>query len=247
MNENNKQNISIFKRILPWLLTVIAVAIDQITKIIVVNYNTAQSIANGVDPTSKFSWLTRNPVELVGDWLRVILVYNDSAIFGMDFGLPDDYRQIILVISTLIAISVITIFFTRIKPEKLFPRALLGLVIGGGIGNLIDRVFGYIIHRGEWKLLFKPGVVDWIDAGIPEGVFGVGNRLAWYTFNMADAFAICSMILLIIYILFAKDSDIFKGSKKKDENKTPVNVVETKENDISEDNSADNTEESTEV
>jgi signal peptidase II len=213
MNDN-KQNLSLFKKFFPWLLTILAVAIDQITKIIVVNYNTAQSIAHGYNPTADATWLSENPLQLVGEWLQVNLLYNDAAIFGLDFGIPDDYRQIILIISTLIAIGVIVIFYNRIKPQKLFPRAMLALVIGGGVGNLIDRIFGHIIHRGEWKLLFEPGVVDWIDTGIPAGVFGLEKRLWWYIFNMADAFAICSMILLLLYIIFTKDSDLFKHKKK---------------------------------
>ncbi len=213
----NKQNVNLFKKLFPWLLTVLAVTIDQITKIIVVNYNTAQSIAHGYNPTADYTWLSRNPLQLIGEWLQVNLLYNDAAIFGLDFGIPDDYRQILLIISTLIAIGVIIIFYNRIKPQKLFPRAMLAMVIGGGVGNLIDRIFGYIIHRGEWKLLFEPGVVDWIDAGIPAGVFGLEKRLWWYTFNMADAFAICSMILLLLYIIFTRDSDLFKHKKKTDQ------------------------------
>jgi signal peptidase II len=215
MNENNPQSVSVFKKILPWLATTVAIVIDQISKILVMNYNTAQSIANGYEVESLYTWLRDNPIELIGNWLRVILVYNNAAIFGIDFGIPDDYQQLILVITTIIAIGVIILFYNWIKPQKLFPRILLGLIIGGAMGNLIDRVFGNILYLGEWKLMFKPGVVDWIDAGIPAGVFGLEERLPWYTFNMADSFITVSIILLLIYIIFTKDTDLFKHRGKK--------------------------------
>jgi signal peptidase II len=215
MNENNQKNVSPLKKIIPWLATTLAIVIDQISKILVMNYNTAQSIANGYNPEELYTWLKQNPIELIGNWLRVILVYNNAAIFGIDFGLPDDYQQLILVITTIIAIGVIILFYNWIKPQKLFPRILLGLIIGGALGNLIDRVFGNILYLGEWKLMFKPGVVDWIDAGIPAGVFGLEERLSWYTFNMADSFITVSIILLLFYIIFTNDTDLFKHRGKK--------------------------------
>jgi signal peptidase II len=215
MNQKNNQNVSVFKKFIPWLAMIIAIATDQITKIIIMNYNISQSIANGYDPFSKFStWLSRNPVEIIGDWLKVILVYNDAAIFGMDFGLPDEYQQLVLIITTIVAVGIIILFYNWIRPDKVFPRVLLGLIIGGALGNLIDRVFGNIIYRGEWKLFFEPGVVDWIDAGIPQGVFGLEQRMGWFIFNMADSFITVSIILLLIYIIFTRDSDLFKHKDK---------------------------------
>ena len=77
---------------------------------------------------------------------------------------------------------------------------MFGLIIGGAIGNLFDRLFGWIFYKGEWKFIFKQGVVDWIDTGIPKGIFGLENGWRWYTFNMADAFVTVSMILLLFYI-----------------------------------------------
>jgi signal peptidase II len=56
----------------------------------------------------------------------------------------------------------------------------LGLLLGGALGNLIDRVrLGY--------------VVDFVDAGI--------GSLRWYTFNVADASISCAIVLLLIVAL----------------------------------------------
>ncbi len=240
MNQNNNQNVSVFKKFIPWLSMIFVILTDQITKIIVMNYNTSQSIANGYDPYSEFStWLSRNPVEIIGDWLKVILVYNDAAIFGMDFGLPEEYQQLILIITTIVAVGIIILFYNWIKPNKVFPRVLLGLIIGGALGNLIDRIFGNIIYRGEWKLFFEPGVVDWIDAGIPKGIFGLEQRMGWFIFNMADSFITVSIILLLIYIIFTRDADLFKHKDKKSGSTEVESTVQDSKTDTEFENNED--------
>jgi lipoprotein signal peptidase len=212
---------SIFKKLLPWILTIVAIIIDQVTKIFVVRFNDPQSLANGYNLDKETTWLSKNPINVIGEWLRISLGYNDAAIFGSTLGLPGEYRQYILMGITAIAIVVIILFFTRIKSDKLFPRACFGLIIGGAIGNFIDRIFGYILYKGECKLFFEKGVVDWIDAGFPFELYKntwLNDLLPyhrWFTFNMADSFITVSIILLLIYIIATRDTDIFKESKRK--------------------------------
>jgi signal peptidase II len=99
---------------------------------------------------------------------------------GAAFGLFDDHTSVLIGISTLGAIAVIASFFYTDKLPFLHgtgAKIVLGLVLGGIIGNLIDRIrLGY--------------VTDFIDVGI------------WPTFNLADSAVVIGILSLIYLILF---------------------------------------------
>lgn len=202
-----EKQVSKFKRFLPIILSLVIIISDQITKILVVNYNNTH---NNALMSSSSNW-----IKVIGDWFRIRLGYNNNAIFGLNFGLPDEYKQYILIATTLIAAIVIIIFYTRVKSNKMYPRVCLGLIMGGAFGNLTDRIFGHILYEGKFQLFFEKGVVDWIDAGIPNGVFGLENGWRWYTFNIADSCITVSIILLLIYFIFSKNVDFFIEKNKK--------------------------------
>jgi lipoprotein signal peptidase len=290
---NEKKANTFTKIILPIIIILCVIAADQITKIAVVKYNDSKAIEEGDNPNSgdlNPTWLSYNPVNILGDWLRINLVYNDSAIFGMNFGLPeailsnnikadefenkvlnnvseyhkktllenyikDEDKQvyilkkgiekqveqklisiikpygyitpvkyIILIGLTSLSTIIVIFILTRIKPERLMPKILISFIIGGAFGNLIDRIFGYITLKGEMKLFFMNGVVDWIDMGLPAGVFGLERRLPWAFYNIADSCLTISIILLLLYVIFSKKSnDIFISRKKKEKD----NIVTT--------------------
>jgi signal peptidase II len=128
-----------------------------------------------LDQSVKF-FIERNfplhkPVEVVGNYLRITLVYNPGIAFGLNFG--DNFPY------TLIAI-LITIFviYLAIKEVSYLSFFAYCLIIGGALGNLFDRIF-----RGF--------VVDFIDVGINE-------NLRWFVFNIADSVITIAIFLLII-------------------------------------------------
>jgi signal peptidase II len=128
-----------------------------------------------LDQSVKF-FIERNfplhkPVEVVGNYLRITLVYNPGIAFGLNFG--DNFPY------TLIAI-LITIFviYLAIKEVSYLSFLAYCLIIGGALGNLFDRIF-----RGF--------VVDFIDVGINE-------NLRWFVFNIADSVITIAIFLLII-------------------------------------------------
>jgi signal peptidase II len=128
-----------------------------------------------LDQSVKF-FIERNfplhkPVEVVGNYLRITLVYNPGIAFGLNFGDSFPY--------TLIAI-LITIFviYLAIKEVSYLSFFAYCLIIGGALGNLFDRIF-----RGF--------VVDFIDVGINE-------NLRWFVFNIADSVITIAIFLLII-------------------------------------------------
>jgi signal peptidase II len=132
-----------------------------------------------VDQLTK-SWLVANvapggAIEIVGDWLRLIHGRNDGGLFGLFGG-----SAAVLAIASLGVIGLIVAYHARAKPNVVLSIAL-GLLLGGAIGNLIDRIrYGY--------------VVDFVDAGI--------GTIRFYTFNVADSAISFAILLLILLALF---------------------------------------------
>ena len=132
-----------------------------------------------VDQLTK-SWLVANvepggAIAIVGDWLRLIHGRNDGGLFGLFGG-----SAAVLAIASLGVIGLIVAYHARSKPNVVLSIAL-GLLLGGAIGNLIDRIrFGYVI--------------DFVDAGI--------GTLRFYTFNVADSAISIAILLLILLALF---------------------------------------------
>ena len=116
------------------------------------------------------------PVPLIGDLVRIWLIHNTGALFGL-------FRdQAVLFAAGSIAVIALIIWFhpRAVASHGALATLALGLLLGGAIGNLIDRVrFGYVI--------------DFVDLGIGEWRF--------YTFNVADAAISTSLLLLILMAL----------------------------------------------
>ena len=126
------------------------------------------------------AWLVANvqpgeAIEIVGDWLRLIHGRNDGGLFGLFGG-----SAALLAIASLGVIGLIVAYHARSRPNIVLTIAL-GLLLGGAIGNLLDRIrYGY--------------VVDFVDAGI--------GTLRFYTFNVADSAISIAILLLILLALF---------------------------------------------
>ena len=115
------------------------------------------------------------PVEVIGDWVQLRLVYNTGAAFGLHLGVWS--RWIFLVIAVL-AVVLLYRLARSSSPRDLVRQVACGLVAGGAAGNLVDR-----IRSAE-------GVVDFIDVGV--------GATRWPTFNGADMGVSCGAIALAI-------------------------------------------------
>ena len=126
------------------------------------------------------AWLVANVspgevLEVLGDWVRLIFSQNSGALFGL-------FRDnaVLFGIVSLAVIGLIVAYHGR-AGRSLYMSIALGLLLGGAIGNLIDRLrLGY--------------VVDFIDIGIGDWRF--------YTFNLADSAISLAILLLIGAALF---------------------------------------------
>ena len=177
------------KKFLPYLIAVISLFADQITKYLVVNlmkYEGAEIVI----------W---------GKYIKLHYITNAGAIFGLFNDVSPDMlwiKNIVLSLSTIIALVVVIYFFYSIKSERTVARCFVGLIIGGAIGNLLDRLFGHIIFHGDFTFFYGK-VVDFIEVGIE-------NVYTWPIFNVADAAITVGVILLLIYIFQKRKERIFR-------------------------------------
>ena len=119
------------------------------------------------------------PVPVIGDLVRLIYSQNRGGIFGL-FG----DSATLLGLASLGVIALIVIYMARegVRNHWLLTVAL-GLLLGGAIGNLIDRLtFAYVL--------------DWVDMGI--------GAWRWYTFNVADAAISTSLLLFLVIGVFGE-------------------------------------------
>ncbi len=138
-------------------LAAVIVVTDQLTKAWIVS-----TLAPG------------DSISVVGDYLRLVYGQNNGALFGL-------FREsaVLFGLASLFVIGLIVVYHAR-SGRSLYMSVVLGLLLGGAIGNLIDRLrLGY--------------VVDFVDAGL-------GN-IRFYTFNVADSAISFAILFLILAAL----------------------------------------------
>ena len=121
--------------------------------------------------------LAHRPVPLLGDWLSFQLVYNPGAAFGIHVG---DYSRWVFMALAVVALVVLGSMVRQTDGSQPGRLTALGLVCGGAVGNLIDRVTS------------ARGVVDFIDVWI--------GPFHWPTFNVADMAVSCGAVLLALIL-----------------------------------------------
>jgi len=173
-------------KLLPFVLAVVVIVLDQITKMLIVRYIPLYTIG----------------CQFLGDFLRIIHVANTGVAFSMGADWSLIMRAIMFrAVPTIVIGLVVVVYFRNNEFTKLQRWCIAG-IIGGGIGNLIDRFF-----RAE-------GVVDFIDVKF-YGLFGLER---WPTFNVADsAVVVCGILLLISFIITSVREE--KKAKANKENK----------------------------
>lgn len=147
-------------------VALVIAAADQLTKLWIVDYFAARPTAgNALSVT---------------DFFNLVLIGNSGMSFGL-FNTGNRIHTLGLTIVAVIIVAALIVWLRRVG--HLFLAVAIGLVIGGAIGNFIDRVW-----RGA--------VVDFLD-------FHLGTW-HWYAFNLADS-AICIGVgLMLIDSLLAR-------------------------------------------
>ncbi len=138
----------------------------------------------------------RVPVRIAGDWLLLRIVYNPGAAFGIHVG---PHSRWVFMGLAIVALTVLGTMVYRTLPSQWFRITALGLVCGGAVGNLVDRVRS------------ARGVVDFIDVWI--------GPLNWPTFNVADMAVTCGAIALAVVLWH-------EGRQESQPGAGPANVAE---------------------
>jgi signal peptidase II len=138
-----------------WITAVLILLIDQGSKYIV-----------------KTTMTLYESIPVIPNIFHLTYIENPGAAFGLLAN-----QRVFFVIITVIILTTIIYFYYKLKGENLILRVALGMVVGGAIGNLIDR-------------LRIGAVTDFLDFRI------------WPVFNIADSAIVVGMIYLAYQIIF---------------------------------------------
>ena len=116
------------------------------------------------------------PIPALGEYF----VFEHVDNYGAAFGILQNQGMLFVVIAVVVAIAIL-LYVRYLPTEHSFVRILLGLQLGGAVGNLVDR-----INQGF--------VTDFVKMGIP-GVY------YWPNYNIADSSIVIGVIALGIYII----------------------------------------------
>jgi signal peptidase II len=134
-----------------------------------------------LDQATKFLVIRKLPlyedVPLISGLLSLQHVRNSGAVFGFLSGTSIPGKPYLFAVMSAVALAALTYYARTIPREERLPRFALSLVIGGAIGNLIDRVrFGYVVDfvKMYWE-----------------------NHV-WPNYNVADSAISIGLVLLVI-------------------------------------------------
>ena len=138
-----KKNISTFL-----ILVIIALLIDQVSKLLIVSYLTP------FEP----------PLNIVGSLLRFKLTYNPYSVFSISFG-----PNVLYYVFSIVGLIVLTYMALTFKDK--IGVVVFGFIVGGAIGNIIDRVrLDYVIDFIDMGI----GNLRWFTYNLADAFITVG-------------------------------------------------------------------------
>ncbi|HEX2868512.1 MAG TPA: signal peptidase II [Ignavibacteriales bacterium] len=164
------------------------VIIDQVSKLFVKGFSIPLLNINypGISYAEQHDFL--------GSFLKITFIENPGMAFGIDLG---SASKLFLSLFSIVASIGIILYLYRIRREGIKVRMALALILGGAIGNLVDRVF-YGVFYG-YGPLFYGKVVDFFQIKI-AGINFLGYNLDNLpVFNVADVSVTAGVVLLIIF------------------------------------------------
>ena len=170
------EKVFVKAKFLPFTLTVGVVLLDQLTKFYIVS-----------------NWPQNSFIrDLFGNsFLQFIHVRNKAIAFSIGQNLPDSIKLPLFIVLPVIVLAFLLWYYFKTPLLTACQRWAVAGIMGGGFGNIIDRIF-------------RPdGVVDFIDIRF----FGIFGMERWPTFNVADASVVVCCLLLLANIIFIKDKN----------------------------------------
>jgi len=133
------------------------------------------------------------PVRLLGGAIYLVETRNSGAAFALGTGAT--------AVLTLVALAVVAIILrTARRMYSIGWAVALGLILGGALGNIVDRLFREPgVGRGH--------VVDWISLFASDGHI-------WPIFNLADSAIVCGAVLAAVVALLGIELDGSRGRQQ---------------------------------
>ena len=153
------------------VLVAVIVVFDQLTKFIVDR-----------------SMPLHHSIPIIEGFFNLTYVRNTGAAFGIFAGSAEIFRRPFLILVSVVAIGFIVVMLKRLRDSEKWLVTALAFILGGAIGNLIDRVV-----YGE--------VIDFLDC--------FWGSYHWPAFNVADSFITIGVTITLFILIKAKDRDPF--------------------------------------
>lgn len=169
-------------------LTLFLVVLDQVTKLSVKGFSI---------PFLNFQYhgmYYGQSIPIIGDFFRLTYVENPGMAFGLDFG---DTFKFWLTSFSLIATIGLIVYLYFVRKESLTLRVPLAMILGGAIGNFIDRAFYGLLFK--YDSLFFGRVVDFFDFNF-FNIEILGRSFERFPiFNIADISVTLGVITLLLF------------------------------------------------
>ncbi|MBI1995710.1 MAG: signal peptidase II [Deltaproteobacteria bacterium] len=130
-------------------------------------------------------------IPVIDDLFSLTYIRNTGAAFGIFAGSAAAFRLPFLIVFSLVAIGFVIVMLRRLPEQETGLITALAFILGGAIGNLIDR-----LAYGE--------VIDFLD------FYWSGYH--WPAFNVADSFITMGVAITVFYLIKAKGHDPFARS-----------------------------------
>ena len=135
---------------------------------------------------------------IIPNFFNIIITHNLGAAFSLGANGDLIWRIIWILVSIIMSIGLSIYYYKTFKNNNVIYKISLMLMIGGAVGNLIDRAF-------YWESIVGfDGVIDFLD-------FEFGSLGHFATFNIADAALVIGVLLLIVIMII----EMIKESKEK--------------------------------
>ena len=152
-----------------WIMLVVII-IDQFSKLLVRN---SLELGEIIKITPKIIWIT--------------YVQNTGAAFSISFGTPGLNKTVFIIVSLL---AIFLIFYLLSKTSSKIEKISFALILGGAVGNLIDR-----IALGS--------VTDFIWCDFPDAIM-----IRWPVFNIADSSIVIAITIMVGDTIFHRDKAV---------------------------------------
>jgi signal peptidase II len=177
-------------------LSFAVVVIDQVTKLMVKGFSIPFLNIN-------FEGMYLGQmIPVFGDFFRLTFVENPGMAFGYDPG--SEFKLIISIFSLVASIGLVFYLYV-IRDKSWSLKIAIALILGGAVGNLIDRTFYGLVF--DYSPLFYGKVVDFFDVNFFDFTLFGRSYDRWPVFNIADAAVTMGVLILLLFYKKHQDED----------------------------------------